>query len=142
MMMTHKVFIYKSFFCRQNRNSLKWKPVVDSKLCVLIFCALKFCFALNYWLLSWILLSNYVLYTQIAWVPYADILQKLRTYHLSVIIDVSSVTSIPLILSDIDANIVDYSKSIVRQLMYEMSMYITIIVTFRYTMQSNHQINN
>ena len=32
--------------------------------------------------------------------------------------------------------------AIVRQLMYEMSIYITIIVTFRYTMQSNHQINN
>jgi hypothetical protein len=32
--------------------------------------------------------------------------------------------------------------AIVRKVTYEMSIYITIIVTFRYTMQSNHQINN
>ena len=37
MMMTHKVFIYKSFFSRQNRN------VIDSKLCVLKFRVLNFC---------------------------------------------------------------------------------------------------
>jgi hypothetical protein len=31
---------------------------------------------------------------------------------------------------------------VVRQLMYEISIYITIIVTLKYTMQSNHQYIN